>query len=317
LQAAYAINTSGGAGRVVALVEEGDAPTLDADLAVYRSQYGLPPCTAASGCLRKVNQAGHASPLPPTDTAWAQETSLDVDMVSAMCPNCEILVLEANTAAPSDLAAAVNAAAALGVAAISNSYGTPERASDASALAPAYTHAGIAITAGSGDSGFGVQEPAVFASVIAVGGTTLRQNAGVPRGWTETAWMGSGSGCSTYVAKPSWQTDTGCSTRTVADVAFDADSNTGVATYDSTQSHGFVGWQIAAGTSIGAPAIAAIYALTGNGASTASTLYANASALFDITSGSDGHCTPSYLCTAQTGYDGPTGNGSPDGTGAF
>jgi subtilase family serine protease len=317
LQAAYNIDASGGAGRVVALVEEGDAPTLDHDLGVYRSQYGLAPCTAASGCLRKLNESGHASPLPPTDAAWAQETSLDVDMVSALCPNCKILVLEATTAAPSDLAATVNAAAALGVVAISNSYGTAEKSSDASALAPAYAHAGIAITAGSGDHGFGVQEPASFGSVIAVGGTTLRQDSSVARGWTETAWNGSGSGCSLYVAKPSWQTDTGCTLRTVADVAFDADLSTGVATYDSTQANGFVGWQIAGGTSIGAPAIAAIYALAGNGVSNASTLYANTSALFDITSGSDGSCTPSYLCTAQRGYDGPTGNGSPDGAGAF
>jgi subtilase family serine protease len=299
-------------------VEEGDAPTLDQDLAVYRSQYGLPPCTAASGCLRKLNQSGHASPLPPTDASWAQETSLDVDMVSAMCPNCKILVLEAKTAAPANLATTVNAAAALGVAAIGNSYGTPENAADASALASDYVHPGIAITAGSGDKGFGAEnEPAVFGSVIAVGGTTLHLNSGVARGWTETAWSGGGSGCSLYVAKPSWQIDPGCSTRTVADVAFDADLSTGVATYDSTPSHGFVGWQIAGGTSIGAPAIAAVYALAGNGASNASTLYANASALFDITSGSNGHCTRSYLCTAQSGYDGPTGNGSPDGTGAF
>jgi subtilase family serine protease len=222
-----------------------------------------------------------------------------------------------NSSTGSDLAAGVNIAAALGAAAISNSYGTAEKASDASGLAPAYAHPGIFITAGSGDHGYGVQEPASFASVVAVGGTTLRLDANAVRGWTETAWNGSGAGCSAYVPKPSWQTDTGCTKRTVADVAFVADLSTGVATYDSTPSQGFVGWQIAGGTSIGAPAIAALYALVGNGVSNASTIYANTGALFDITSGSDGHCTISYLCTAGTGYDGPTGNGSPDGTGAF
>jgi hypothetical protein len=312
-QSAYNIDPSGGAGRVVALIEEGDAPTLEADLGVYRSQFGLPACTSANGCFRKVGQNGTPS-LPKTDTGWAQETSLDVDMVSALCPNCNILVVEANTASESDLATATNTAAQMGAVSISNSYSGGENAG----LAGAYNHPGIAITASSGDGGFagGAGSPSDYSTVIAVGGTSL-VHANNARGWTESAWTGGGSACSSVISKPSWQQDAGCAKRMATDVSFVADTGTGVAMYDSTPNQGYSGWMVFGGTSVGAPAIAAIYALAGNTVNDASSLYANAGALYDVTKGSNGTCTTTYFCNAGIGYDGPTGMGTPDGISAF
>lgn len=315
LQAAYkTAGLTGGAGRTIAIVDAYDAATLEADLGVYRSQYGLPPCTTANGCFKKVGQTGTSS-LPRGNASWGQETSLDVDMVSANCPNCKILVVEANSASFANLAAAVNTAASLGAVAISNSYGGAE-SSTQSTYRASYNHAGIAITASAGDSGYGAQSPATYNTLTAVGGTSLK-TASNTRGWTETVWSGSGSGCSAYEAKPSWQTDTGCTKRMEADVSYIGDPNTGVAVYDSTAYQGYKGWMVFGGTSVGSPAIAAIYGLAGNTVSDASYTYAHTASLFDVTSGSNGTCPTSYFCNAGTGYDGPTGNGSPNGTGAF
>ena len=314
LQSAYKLTTTGGAGRTVAVVDAYNAATLASDLAVYRSTYGLPACTTATGCLRIVNQNGGTA-LPKNNASWGQETSLDVDMVSANCPNCNILVVEANSASFSNLSTAVNTAAALGAVAISNSYGGSESSTETS-IAPAYNHAGIAITASNGDSGYGAQVPAAFNTLTAVGGTNL-QRASNTRGWAETVWSGTGSGCSAYISKSSFQTDPGCANRTIGDVAYDADPNTGVAVYDSTAYRGASGWLVFGGTSVGAPSIAAIYALSGTTVSNAQTLYTNSSALFDVTSGSNGTCSVFYLCNAQVGYDAPTGNGTPNSTTAF
>jgi len=319
LQSAYVLtsaSSTGGSGQTVAIVDAFDDPNAENDLGVYRSQFGLPACTTANGCFKKVNQTG-GTKYPKANSGWAQEISLDLDMVSAICPNCHILLVEASSATFTNLAAAVDEAALLGATEISNSYGGGEFSSEASAQSH-WNHPGIAITASSGDAGFGVQFPAAAASVTAVGGTTLTAG-GSGRGWTETAWSGAGSGCSAFIAKPSWQTDAGCSRRTVADVAFDADPSTGVSVYDSFAFQGNSGWLVFGGTSVGSPAIAAVYALAGNAASLtgAGYSYAHTSALFDVTSGSNGTCSPSYLCTAGPGYDGPTGNGTPNGSGAF
>ncbi|MGI8668203.1 MAG: hypothetical protein ACR2N4_19600, partial [Jatrophihabitans sp.] len=192
-----------------------NAPNAEADLGVYRSQFGLAACTTANGCFRKVSQTGSTTNLPATNAGWATEISLDIDMVSATCPGCKILLVEAKTASFANLAKAVNyAASQSGVRAISNSYGGGDSTQTAS-----YNHPGIAITASSGDSGYGIESPASFPDVIGVGGTSLKK-ASNTRGWTETAWSGAGSGCSTINAKPSWQTSvTQCSGDAVADVS--------------------------------------------------------------------------------------------------
>lgn len=313
IQSAYALGGLSSSGRTVAIVDAYDDPTAEADLATYRSTYGLSACTTANGCFRKVGQTGTSS-LPRANAGWAQEISLDLDMVSAACPDCRILLVEARSASFADLGTAVNTAARLGATAISNSYG----GSDSTATS-AYDHSGIAITASTGDSGYGVSSPASFPTVVAVGGTSLKDSSA--RGWTESAWSGAGSGCSTINTKPSFQDalKTSCAKKATADVSAVADPNTGVAVYDSTAYQGVNGWMVFGGTSASAPVVASVYALSGNTAGyPASIAWANPSALNDVTSGSNGTtCTAAEWCTARTGWDGPTGLGTPQGTGAF
>ncbi|WP_435178322.1 S53 family peptidase [Actinacidiphila sp. bgisy145] len=320
LRSAYDLPATGGADQTVALVDAYDDPTAEADLAVYRATYGLPACTTGNGCFRKVDQDGAASPLPQSagTSGWATETALDLDMVSAACPQCHILLVEADEPTEQDLAQAVDSAAALGATEVSNSYGGTERNGDA-AFAGSYSHPGVAVVASSGDSGYGVPSaPAVYPGVVAVGGTSLTP-AGNARGWQETAWSGAGSGCSAWFAKPAWQQDTDCPGRTVADVSAVADPQTGLATYNTTGAR--AGWSVVGGTSAAAPLIAGVIALAGNPSafSDASRLYSAeaAAGLNDVVAGSNGNCAGDYLCTGTEGYDGPTGNGTPNGLSAF
>lgn len=312
IQSAYGLTGGNAGGRTVAIVDAYNDPTAAADLNVYRSTYGLPSCTTANGCFRKVNQNGGTA-LPRQDGGWAQEISLDIDMVSAACPSCKILLVEASSASFANLGAAVNYAATQRVSAISNSYSGPD-----SAQTSAYNHPGIAITASTGDSGYGVGSPASFDSVVAVGGTSLTKTS-TARGWSESAWSGAGSGCSTQNAKPSWQTAaTRCAGKGLADVSAVADPNTGVAVYDSTAYQGASGWLVFGGTSASSPIIGSVYALSGNTAGyPASYTWAHTGALNDVTKGSNGSCPTAVWCTAGSGWDGPTGLGTPAGTTAF
>ncbi len=318
LHSAYGLPATVAGAPTVAIVDAYDDPRAEADLGVYRAQYGLPACTTANGCFRKVDQNG-GTRYPAADVGWAEEISLDLDMVSATCPGCRILLVEARSANFSDLGTGVNRAVALGAKAVSNSYGGSEFSTETSADRQFFNHPGVAITASAGDSGYGAQYPASSPFVTAVGGTSLTRTTANARGWTETAWSGSGSGCSAYEAKPTWQTDPGCAKRTEADVSAVADPNTGVSVYDSYGTGTGGGWLVFGGTSAGAPLIAGVYALAGNTSaiSNGSYPYAHRTALNDVTSGSNGTCPQVYLCTAGPGYDGPTGLGTPKGTGAF
>lgn len=322
LQSAYALPAAAGAGATVAIIDAYDDPKAESDLAAYRSQYGLPPCTTANGCFSKVDQNGGTN-YPTADSGWAGEISLDVDMVSAVCPQCHILLVEANQPSMEDLGAAVNRAVTMGAKFVSNSYGGGEDSTDPASDASYFNHPGVAITVSSGDSGYGVEYPAASQYVTAVGGTSLSRAGGTPRGWSESVWgtssggNGAGSGCSAYTSKPSWQADTGCAKRTVADVSAVADPATGLAVYDSYQASG---WNVYGGTSASAPIVAAVYALAGTpatGSYPSSYPYAHTASLNDVTSGANGSCGSSYLCTAKSGYDGPTGLGTPQGTAAF
>jgi len=314
LQAAYAVPSTASS-RTVAIVDAYDNPSVESDLAVYRAQFGLPACTTANGCFKKVDENG-GSAYPRGDVSWGQEIDLDVQMVSAVCPSCRILLVEARSASFTDLGAAENTAVALGADVVSNSFGGPESSSAASLELQYFHHPGVSITVSSGDNGYGVEFPASSQYVTAVGGTSLKR-ATSARGWSETAWSGAGSGCSAYITKPSWQKDAGCAKRTVADVSAVADPATGVAVYDSYgRGQRSKGWLVFGGTSVAAPIIGGLYGLAGNGAD-ASVAYAHASSLFDAVGGSNGSCTTPYLCTAVAGYDGPTGLGTPDGLGAF
>jgi subtilase family serine protease len=323
LEAAYRLPISRGVGQTIAIVDAFDDPTAEADLATYRRASGLPPCTTASGCFRKLNESGAPGSYPPADPGWGIEISLDLDMVSAACPHCRIVLVEANTNASLDLGMAEDTAASLGVAAISNSYGTQE-SNAMQQFEQYYRHPGTTILAASGDNGFGPASfPAVLANVIAVGGTTLSA-ASNARGWTEMAWGGASSGCSAYIAKPSWQHDGRCSMRTVADVSADADPTPGLAVYDTSFPSGFEGlnpgWIAVGGTSASAPFIAGLVGLAGNGKTMApGFIYHHVGGFFDVIGGSNGYCgsVHDYLCNGVRGYDGPTGVGSPDGTGGL
>ena len=316
LRNAYRITGSGSSTTTIAIVDAYGYPGAEADLATYRSTMGLPACTVSSGCLKIVNQRGTTTGLPATDTGWDQEQALDLDMVSAACPNCHIVLVQADDASVTNLGAAVNTAATFNPHAISNSYGLTENTAYAS-YDSYYNHPGVAVTVSTGDSGYGVQFPANSAHVVAVGGTSLTQ-ASNARGFTESAWSGAGSGCSTYVAKPSWQTDTLCTKRMEADVSAVADPNTGARVYGPTSSTAN-GWMIIGGTSLSAPFIAGVYGVNGGAVvDGAAWSPANAANLFDVTTGNNGkRCGGSYYCTSGVGYDGPTGNGTPNGVSAF
>ncbi|MFF4910461.1 S53 family peptidase [Streptomyces sp. NPDC001260] len=327
LQSAYGLTSaaaSNGSGETIAIVDAYNDPNAESDLATYRSYYGLSACTTANGCFKKVSQTGSTTSLPSSDAGWSEEISLDLDMASAVCPKCNILLVEATSATMANLGKAVNEAVTLGAKYVSNSYGGSESSSDTSYDSSYFNHPGVAITVSAGDSGYGAEYPAASRYVTSVGGTALKTSS-TTRGWTETVWKtssteGTGSGCSSYDTKPSWQTDTGCSKRTISDVSAVADPATGVSVYDS---YGVTaGWYTFGGTSASAPIIAAVYALAGTPSSSsypASFPYTKAgtSALNDVTSGNNGSCSTTYLCTAQTGYDGPTGWGTPEGVSAF
>ncbi len=287
LQSAYGLpaqNTGG----TVAIVDAFDDPVAESDLAVYRRAFGLPACTTANGCFRKLNQHGVKGSYPAANTGWSEEIALDLDMVSAACPKCSIVLVEADSALLDDLGAAVDTAAAAGAKAVSNSYYALEWSSEAGENAH-YNHAGVAMTASSGDRGYPTY-PAASPYVSAVGGSSLSRGRD---GWSESAWQYTGHGCSAYIGRPFWQRGTPCGSRSAVDLAAVADPQTGVATF-ATQAGG---WVVAGGTSVGAPLIAAAYALSGRPESP-SYSYARAFAFHAI----GGH-----------GYQSITGLGSPNG----
>ena len=303
----------------VAVVDAFNDPNAVSDMAFYRSSWGLPACNSSTGagCLTVTNQNGAASPLPGNSgtTGWATEESLDVDMVSAICPSCHVYLVEANQPSIADLGTGVNSAVSvLHAVAVSNSYGGSESSSELTWDTKWFKHAGVAVTASAGDSGFGVSYPSASEWVTSVGGTTMPSVS--PR--TETVWSGTGSGCSKFEAKPSFQHHKGCKHRIANDVAAVADPATGVAIYDTYDQSG---WLEVGGTSVSSPIIASVFALANHitaGTFPNSYPYAHTSNLNDITVGSNGSCpTHPFLCTAKVGYDGPTGFGTPNGDAAF
>jgi subtilase family serine protease len=328
LRSAYATpSATNGVGQTVAIVDAYDDPNAESDMAYYRSFFGLPACTTESGCFRKVNQSGAASPLPTRNSGWGQEISLDLDMVSAICSNCHIVLVEASSSSMANLGASVNTAVKLGAGVVTNSYGGGEYSGETGDTASYFEHPGVAITAASGDSGYGTEYPAAAPTVTAVGGTSLYQetNTGT-RNATEEVWSGSGSGCSAYEPQQAWQlalvtefTLTGCYNRLVADVSADADPNTGVWVYDTYG--GNSGFEIFGGTSASTQIVGAVYALAGNapGSGEASYYpYGHPAALNYVHVGSNGNCG-TYLCNAADSahYNGPTGLGTPNGVAAF
>jgi hypothetical protein len=337
LRSAYKIATQSarnGSGRLVAIVDAFKDPDAVSNLATYRQHFHLGACTTSSGCLKIVNQSGNTSPLPKADPLWATEESLDLDMVSAICPRCHILLVEARSESTGDLGTAEKTAVSKGAKYVSNSwsggefFGQDQFNSD-------FNHPGDVIDFAAGDFGYAPAYPTDLQYVTAVGGTSLRR-AGNKRGWSETVWGtansltspdgGTGGGCSGLEPKPSWQradatAPGGCLLRTENDVSAVGDPNTGVLIYDTYKSQPSGLFEIG-GTSVSTPIITAIYALAGtptSGSYPAEYPYLHSSRLFDVTSGTNGRCESfrQYLCHGERGYDGPTGLGTPNGTGAF
>lgn len=352
LQSAYGVPTGGGEAQqryeesqTIALVDVGGHPHIESDLAEYRKQYGLPSCTKAQGCLRIVNQQGEEASLPPQSGEWELETSLDLEMASATCPHCHLLLVESNVETLASLAASANTAARLGATEISNSYGLPEEGGEplleperesqppgcgetrCEQLEADYNHPGVVVTVSAGDAGYdnylrGGRSPlfpAVSANVIAVGGTALHKTS-EGRKWQESVWwepersLGTGSGCSAVRPKPSWQQDAGCAHRTDNDIAAVAACATPVSIYSTYLG----GWENVCGTSVSAPLLAGIEAHareSGGAVPTADAAYQERTSLYTVTSGrNDSSCSPEYLCSAESregGYDGPAGNGTP------
>jgi DNA-binding beta-propeller fold protein YncE len=335
LRSAYKIPTAVGSTQTIALVDAYGYSTAEADLAKYRERYGLEPCTKGNGCFRKVNEKGEEANYPPNNEEWSLESALDLDMASAACAKCHLLLVEATTENPADTAESVNTAAKLGATEISNSYGYPEGyepycgKTGCAEFSNDYKHTGVFVTASAGDSGynnhfFGLASPdfpATSPNVVAVGGTSLHKAANA-RGWSEQVWnepagkIGTGGGCSKFESKPAWQTDKGCAKRMDNDVAAVAAVETPVSVYSSLIAGG---WEDFGGTSASSPLMAGIaaHASAHTRSLGADAFYEAPGSLFDVTTGSNGTCTPpsedAYFCNAEVGYDGPTGLGTPNG----
>lgn len=316
-----------GKGQTVAVIDAYNDPNAQSDLATYRSAWGLPVCSAGNGCFRKVNQNGDEGNYPPGNMGWGLEISGDLDMVSAICPRCHILLVEATSNTFTNLFAAEREAVRLGAHMVSLSWGSGEFSGESS-YDSTLDRARVEVTASSGDGAYqgGVQYPSASPYVTSAGGTELTPAAS-KRGWIEKTWVtagsnpptqGSGSGCSAYEPKPKWQKDQGCTRRTTADVSAVAANVLG---YDSYESGGG-GWYFFFGTSLSAPIVAAVYGLAGNAAAQtvagAVLPYSHRTHFYDITRGlATGACPHRYLCKAIRGYDGPTGLGTPFGAGGF
>jgi MYXO-CTERM domain-containing protein len=321
-------------GAIVALVELPSTHGLT-DVNAYRSKYGIPalaecpvdgsgvPTPGGTACFARVGSDGTTKTVSTTDCpGWSGETGLDMDMVSAACPDCSIVLAEAASDATLDGMNKI-AATVLHAAAVSNSWGAPEQAPDDES---AYESTGILTVAASGDDGYlnedeGADTPNFPASspyVLAVGGTTMKGSSPFSEiVWNDGSGAG-GSGCSTEFAMPSWQSSSGfdfgtCKMRASVDVSAAAEFDPGgIAAYDQDDG----GWNAVVGTSAASPMVAAIMARLGlAGTDNHSLFYSNISAFNDITSGDNySKCGGSVMCTAGTGWDGPTGLGSPNGT---
>jgi subtilase family serine protease len=315
IETAYGLTkkVSKGKGITIALIEAGDYAAATSDIGTYRTQYKLP-----TAKITRYNEQGSTSGLPETceDFGWCVETALDFDMVSATCPNCTIDLMEADGSI-SGFEQAEQSAVKLGATIVSNSwicYGDYD-CGDTN-FGSYFSSKGVTFLASSGDDGYNeIGGPSVLSTVIAVGGTQLEASG---KKFTETAWSDAGSGCETSVAKPSWQTDPGCTGRTDSDISAEAGCSPGVAMYSGL----YGGWFYECGTSVASPLLSGVVALAGNTAKLnggdyvwSLTTKEKKARLHTITAGSNGSCGGSYLCTAGTGqfgtYAGPSGWGTP------
>jgi len=314
----------------VAIVDAYSDPDIEANLDYYRTYFGLPACTTANGCFTQVDQSG-GSALPAEDSGWDFETTMDVEAVSAMCPSCHILLVDAASANMGDMGQAATTAASR-ASYVSMSFGSLESSSETRLDPRYYGRPGVTYVASSGDYGFSHDNvngdgvvcsdgcpvwPSTSPDVVAAGGTSVRLTNGA---WQHTVWDGAGSDCSSYETGPAAQRGnatvaSACgSRRATTDVSALADPNTGMLVYDSGS------FYYGGGTSLSSPLITAMYALAGNHTSPLD-VYANDAsnpgAFTDVTSGETLGCDGTVLCAAGPGWDGPTGLGSPDSLAAL
>jgi Subtilase family len=356
--------------QTVALVDAYNDLDAEADLKVFAEEFDLPECEADNGCFKQVNQKGEAGNLPFPNSEqsrlemeilcenktvdqsireaacqeveeadeWALETSVDIEVVHAVCQNCHIDLVEAESGEYTSLEAAEDAAVQIGATEVSNSWGGEEPLGDSEA----FNHPGTVITVAAGDSGYlnwdmsqeraekenmkmgGVNYPASSPHVVAVGGTDLVLNGSTEARSSETAWSGSGGGCSLWFMAQEWQRDVsdwsrvGCEERrAVADISAEADPYPGVAIYDSVPyartgsglgAAGVLGWTTIGGTSVASPIIAAMFALAGGAHGIeypAQTLYSHlgAASLYDATEGASGQCGGDYSAGCSGSMD--------------
>ena len=309
--------TNQGLGQVIGIVDAYDDPNIEADLAVFSTEFELPACTTSNGCFRKLYATG-SKPVP--SAGWAGEISLDVEWAHAVAPQARIVLVEAKNDTTQALFNAVAAAVSNGATVVSMSWGCGEFAGEL-ALDPTFQSAAISYVASAGDSGPVTEYPAASPYVVSVGGTTLADTRAFQ--WkSESVWNTSlgatGGGVSSYEPEPSWQAAfQNQGNRGVPDLAYDADPATGVAVYNSFGEVGQRGWMQVGGTSAGAPQIAALIAIVNSSRLQAgkpplhfpAALYSFPAGYHDIVTGSNGSC--GTLCDALPGYDFTTGLGTP------
>jgi subtilase family serine protease len=308
IKSAYNFSTSStaGAGQTIAIVDAFDDPTAESDLAVFSSQFGLPPCTTVNGCFSKVNQTGGTN-YPRKDAGWALEISLDVQWAHAIAPGANILLVEATTNSFANLLAAEDYAKTHAQY-VSNSWGASEFSSE-NTYDSHFSQSGVSFFVSSGDAGLPAEYPSSSPNVISVGGTTLHFSGSTFTG--ETGWSGGGGGCSTYETATSAQSgfsqygQVNCAgKRATPDVSLDADPASGVSVYDSTRYQGQAGWFKVGGTSASSPMWAGRSAVAGTVVNSAY-VYGNAITYRDITSGNNGaSCLVGYdLCSGRGSWD--------------
>ena len=309
--------TGSGGSAVIVIVDAFDYPTAENDLNVFSTQFGLPLCTTANGCFKKVYASGSK---PRANCGWAQEAALDIEWAHAMAPNAKIVLVEAATNSFTNLFKAVDVATKQiqqngGIGEVSMSWGGTEFSSEASNDGH-FQNSGIVYFASSGDTGGATIYPSASPYVVAAGGTTINRNSSGSF-VSETGWSGSGGGPSKYEPKPSYQNNvanTSATQRSIPDFSFDADPQSGVSVYDSTSCQGFSGWLVFGGTSVAAPALAGIVNHAGS-FSTSGIVeltnmynnYLNNGDFRDITSGTAGSFN------SGVGWDFVTGIGSNQG----
>lgn len=334
-----------GAGQTIYIVNAKHDPNIAAELAAFNTKFGLPGCTTrtlaanaalplaaapATSCELVVAYSAGANltaTAPAYDSGWATEIALDVQWAHATAPLARLVLIEAPDAGVASLSNAVALANKMGPGVVSMSFGAAE-GSWMTGYDGVFNTAGMSYLAATGDNGAAVSWPSASSRVLAVGGTTLTYSGSGAR--SETTWSGTGGGTSAYVALPTYQSGSiaGYARRAVADVAFNANPNSGQYVAVISPGTTAVRWVSAGGTSLSTPQWAGLLAVA-NAQRAASgkaalgqphaALYqqvgavptAYAAAFKDVSTGTNGSCT---TCTAKAGYDTPTGWGTPNAT---